>query len=538
MGNCQKKPKIGNYTGDVDYQVDGYFNLTAVKFGIHGDAGTYQTKNSNIETSMHLYRNPVPVRKARNSEKDVEVDIEPISSDEIPLFSKPLLTPTNNDSGMGTSTPVFHILEKSPTGNSADIYKRLEAVREKYHRTKVDRDQLVQKNFALSKDLQKAEALHVIKIRETEQLVQQSQTESTRWKELATAVQTANAGLVDSMETMSKQLKCLVPETFARVKHQQNSLVEELEHCETTIKNEIEQRRNLEMAKEELEAKLRQEKASALASANAQNLEYQDISKKLETETNSLEQQIQDVTLELENTKRQTKVFEREGQLLKWMFGQQQMDEEEFPANHDGEPLRSNEEAKVVLSDIIEQVGQQRNYYNKLDDLCKCVLMERDRIMEQIELLKVRLGNDCSVDGVVRLGDRQSSLESPSEIEMSDTERVKQHWIRRGSSYQNLTAKIGVLQMESRHKSKMIQVLEQEHEEDYSVVRHEHRWASNVKRSPAEKWEYSRFHMFGYGNAENGHSGSSESAELGDDEGESVLDRTGNYGTEKVGKGN
>merc|ERR1719193_2600556 len=228
---------------------------------------------------------------------------------------------------------------------------------------------------------------------------------------------------------MSKQLKCLVPETFARVKHQQNSLVEELEHCETTIKNEIEQRRNLEMAKEELEAKLRQEKAIVLASAKAQELEYQDISKKLETETNSLEQQIQDVTLELENTKRQTKVFEREGQLLKWMFGQQQMDEEEFPANHDGEPLKSNEEAKGVLSDIIEQVGLQRKYYNKLDGLCKTVLVERDRIMEQIELLKVRLGNDCSVDGVVRLGDRQSSLESPSEIEMSDTERVKQHWI-------------------------------------------------------------------------------------------------------------
>merc|ERR1719397_1617239 len=115
--------------------------------------------------------------------------------------------------------------------------------------------------------------------------------------------------------------------------------------------------------------------------------------------------------------------------------------------------------------------------------------MERDRITEQIELLKVRLGEDCSVDGVVRVGDRQSSLESPSDIEMSDSERLKINWIRRGSSYQNLTAKIGVLQMESRHKSKVIQVLEREQFDEYgSAVNNENQWGSNMNRS-LDKWE-------------------------------------------------
>jgi len=340
------------------------------------------------------------------------------------------------------------------------------------------------------------------------------------------------------METMGEQLKFLVPENLKLVKQQQNGLVEELEHCETTIKNEMEQRRMLEKDREELEVKLKQEKASALSNAKAQEVEFQNVSKKLELETTSLEQQIKDVTLELENTKRQTEIFEREGQLLQWlMFEQHNKDDEQLPARVVGEPLKSNEEAKLLLSNIIEQVGKQRKYCSKLHELCTSVVMERDKTMEEVELLKIRLGEEYSVDDTVRVGDRMSSIESPSDIDMSDTERLKKR-IRRGSSYENLTAKIGVLQMESRHKSKIIQVLEQEQDEEYSsVVRNDNLWGSNVHRSQ-DRLEYNRYQMYGYRDGENGQSASSDSAELGDDEGESVIDHGGDYGTEKEGAGN
>jgi len=540
MGNCKTKPNINTYTSDVDYQVDGYLSLKAVKFGTNYANGTStEYKNSgSVETVMHVFSGPKQLRKSRNNEKDLQAEVEPVSTDELPLYAKSLASSTNNVSERSTSSPLFHILENglsSPSGNfgsTDDISKQLEAIQEKYHSTKLDRDKLVKKNYILSKDLQKAESLNAVRIKENEQLVQKSQTESVRWKELATAVQTANAELVQSMETMSEQLDFLAPQNFALVKQQRNGLVEEIAHCEKTIKNEVEQRRILEKARKELDAKLKQEKASVLATSKAREAEMSAISKKLELENLSLEKQIKDFTLELEDTQRQADILEKEGKLLKWMLEQNDMEVDEPPTHQEGELLKSNDEATLVLSKTIEQVGKQRNYFNQLYEIYNSIVTDKDKTFEETEMLKIRLGIELENEDTVRVDDFQS-MSSPTEDEMSDTERIKKHWIRRGSSFQNLTAKIGVLQMESRHKSKMIQVLEQEGDE---YGGHDNRWG-NRNRS-LDKWEYNRYQMYGHNVVENERSASCDSADLGDDEAESVIHRSGNYGTENGGTGN
>jgi len=542
MGNCKAKPKVSTYTSDVDYKVDIY--LRGVKVGasyVNGEPVEYQPRDGSLETLMHLYRGASSVRPSRKSEKGLEMDIEPVSSDEMLLYTKPFESWTNTVGEISTPSPILHILEngmKTAIGscsNSVEIFRLLEGVREKYHRTKLDRDQLVKKNLKLSKDLQKAQVLHSSKIQENEQLVQKSQTESVRWKELATAVQTANSELVENMENMGEQLEFLAPQNLAVVKQQTNGLVKEVANCEISIKREMEQRIMFEKARKELAVKLIQEKALSKANAQAQEVEFRNVSKKLEQENISLEQQIESARMELENIQRQTDVIKNEGHLLKWISRQRKIKDEQLPVGHGSEHLKSKEEAKLVLSNIIDQVRKHRNYFSKLLELCKSVMTERDKTVEEAAQLKIRLREEFGNEDMVRMDDRQLRLEC-SEDESSVTEREKKILIRRGSSYQNLTAKIGVLEMESRHKSKMIRVLEQEQVDEYAgVVRH-HRQGTNVNRS-LEKLDYTRYQIYGDDSRENVDSESIDSAELGDDEAKSLIDRQGSFGIHKGGAG-
>jgi len=539
MGNCKAKPQINTYTGDVDYKVDVY--LRGVKVGpsyVNGSPTEYQSKSSSLETLMHLYRSASSVRSSRKSDRGLEVEIEPVSSDEMLLYTKPLQVSSNNVSELSTPSPILHILEngmKAAIGNcsnSVEIFKQLEDVREKYHRTKLDRDQLVKKNLKLSKDLQKARALNNTKIQENVQLVQQSQTESVRWKELATAAQTANAELVENMESMGEQLEFLAPQNLSIVKPQTRVLDEELANCEIAIKQEMGQTIKLEKARKDLEVKLMEEKAWSNANAKAKEIEFRDVSKKLEQENISLEQQIQEATIELENIQREMDVIKNDEYLLKW--NSEQGIEEQIPVNHCSEHPKSMEEAKLLLANIIEQVRKDRKYFGSLFELCKLVVTERDKTMEEADELKIRLREEFSKENPLWIGERQSSFDNGSEDESCDAERQRKILIRRGS-YENLTAKIGVLQMESRHKSKLIEVLEQEQVDEYGgVVRHDNRWVSNVNRS-IEKLDYTRYQIYGDDSVENADSVSVDSAELGGAEVENLIDRQGHFGAYKGG---
>jgi len=405
----------------------------------------------------------------------MEMDIGPVSCDEMNTFAKPLKSITNNVHQISKSS-IFPILENDTNttigdcSNSVKICKHLEAIQEKYYNTKLDRDQLVKRNLILSKDLQNAEALITKKIQENEQLVQQSQTESAHWKEQATAVQTENAKLVKNLENMGVQLEFLDPENFARVKEQQNGIVEELAYCEVSIKKETEQRRKLENARKELEEKLEREKASTITHLREQEMMFRNISKKLELEKISIEQQIKDATLELQNCERRNDIVEKVGKQPKMMLELNEVEDEWLPASFNVEPLRSNDKSSLVFSNIIEQVGMQRIYLGKLHELCNSVVIERDRTMEEVELLKVRLGEDFMNEEAL-----PSTIESDSE-DLSELQRLKQEQlIRKASSHKSLAAKIRVLQLESRHKSKMIQFLQQDKFDEFdSEVRNEH----------------------------------------------------------------
>lgn len=534
MGNCKTKPRINAFSKDVGYHVDGYL---AVKFGamyVNGGPAGHQTKTGELETMMNLWTSPSPVRKSPKSESDMEMDTESLSVKEINMYATPLQSSTNNIHEMSISSPSYFMLENQKETsigdctNSVKVSKQFETIQEKYHSTKLDRDQLVKKNLILSKDLQKAEALNAKKLQENEQLVQQSQNVSAHWKKQATTIQTENAELVENLENMCAQLECLVPENFTRVKQQQNSMVEERAFCEISTLNEIDQRQMLEKARNELEIKLKREKAKTIANLQAQEMVFRNIIKKHELEKIELEKQIKDVTLGLQKNHRRADIVEKEGKLLKRRLEQHWLEDEQLPASLNVETLTSEDEASLLLSYIIEQVGMQRKYIGKLHELCNPVVIERDRTMEEIELLKFHLGEDFTNEETVSVYDRQSTIESAAEDEISESERLKQKLFRRTSSHQNLAAKIRVLQMESRHKSKIIQLLQQEQFDEYgSVVQDESQGGSNVNRSQ-EKWEYTRYQVFD-DNGENVPKSNSESAELGDDEADNVISRVQNF---------
>lgn len=404
-------------------------------------------------------------------------------------------------------------------GRSKEL-ELMEMVRDKYKKVSADRDQLLKKNLALNNSLQKAHAQITLRSTEAQKLVKQSHRESSQWKDFANAAQVENAELVTEVQRMREKLELMDPDNLEIVKQYQD-LVKDLQKCHIVMGKEKESRIRLENLRGELEIQLEQEKVSAMFKVEAKEAEFKSNIKKLEAHNCSLLQQLNGLKINLSNTKIGCDISKSETQMLKWLLEQRKGKNQKRHQIHRGKASHvrscSVESAGKILKPRLHRTGSQshrqpdddmtvtlglvmaraekhQKEFNKLYEQYQVVLKERDEATDRVESLKKRVEYEFPIND-------QMSEEAPNREE-SGTERPLDYLeIHSHNQHQKasdmkmssdtLVAKIEVLEMELRHKSRIITYLEREHADQLGNVLH-----YQDPHRPLKKWEHTRYQIF------------------------------------------
>jgi len=455
-------------------------------------------------------------------------------------------------------TPMYKNLDQEviSTGQAdPDLSARLEAMKEKYHSAIKDRDQLLAKNLNLSSNLKKSQAQKTIQKKEAQRLVSQAQRESAQWKEFATSAQTENAALVNQVNALEGKLQLVDPETLEAVKQYQTLMVE-LEQCKETNMKLREQKMKLQKREGELEIMLEQEKLASKLAVEMRAAELNSIIERVESSNVSLLQQIQALTISLNNAKIETDIARSESQMLRWLLDERKRSKEpttsspksqayskmvdtrgdEAPINqkiieednHVGEKetfmdpenkghmtshslqqsillghsrscsmqsaaeisrRRSNgtveENMTVALSLVMARTAKHQKEFNKLYDQYQVVVKERDEAVGKADLLHLRFGEQIVNDPLNPIFDSsEQEAETESTADQGNSRRIN-------NSTENLTKKNELLELELKHKKKIITYLEREL---HGQLRSSN--SMGTFRGPIQKWEHTRNQIF------------------------------------------
>jgi len=441
----------------------------------------------------------------------------------------------------------LHEVEISPvfwSGNIGPNFKvELEDMTAKYYSILIDRDRLLAQNISLTKDLQKSRAQVTIQKNETKKLVMKAQRESAQWKEFATSAQTDNASLVKEVQMLKEKLELVDPENLEAVKQYRN-LMNHLEKCKEMNKKLREQKLALEKRAGELAIKLEQEKLAAKITFEMRLGELSQNADRVENHNASLRQQVHGLSISLKNAQIETDISRSESKMLKWLLDEkrrnetfddvvakspkvvtegqikQKTDEEESqsvifqdisldPLNKqhvlpssvkDSKPPRKRalnmqsaagkgcnslsslgnveENMTEALSLVMSSTAKHQKEFQKLYEQYQLVVKERDEAVEKLDIMQHRFEKQLQNDVVDAVVD-------------SDPETEDQNSNLKNISSETLVKKIELLEMELRHKTKIISYLERELRGQLkSSVNY------NMNLSPLRKWELTRNEIF------------------------------------------
>lgn len=149
----------------------------------------------------------------------------------------------------------------------------------------------------------------------------------------------------------------------------------------------------------------------------------------------------------------------------------------------------------VALSLVMARTAKHQKEFNKLYEQYQVIVKERDEAVEKADLLHLRFGEQIVNDPLDPIFD---SSEPEAETESGADHRKSQ---RINNSTENLTKKNELLEMELRHKSKIITYLERElhgqlrSSQSHNTLRHR-------GSGPLPKWEATRNQIFHSTNAD------------------------------------
>jgi len=510
-------------------------------------------------------------RRRKDSETHTPITRTPVNHSPVSRETANVNTPaTRTCSQTAPLSPTYKNLEQEvskviSTGHvGPDLSVKFEAMKEKYHNATKDRDQLLANNLTLSSNLKKSQAQKTIQKKEAQRLVSQAQRESAQWKEFATTAQTENAALVNQVNALEEKLQLVDPETLEAVKQYQTLMVE-LQQCKETNMKLREQKMKLQKKEGELEIMLEQEKLASKLAVEMRAAELNSTIERVESSNVSLRQNIQALTISLNNAKIETDIARSESQMLRWLLDERKRNKQESPTSspnsqdkvyaktvdtrddempmnqkiieedrHMGEKetfldpenkghrashsmqqsiltghsrscsmqsaaeisrRRANgtveENMTVALSLVMARTAKHQKEFNKLYEQYQVVVKERDEAVEKADLLHLRFGEQIVNDPLDPIFDSsEPEAEAESTADRRNTRRIN-------NTTENLTKKNELLELELKHKKKIITYLERElHGQLRSTS------SMSALRGPIQKWEHTRNQIFSSTNGE------------------------------------
>jgi len=451
----------------------------------------------------------------------------------------------------GISSPNFQALTKAldkalhtkggKKGNQ-ELLKRFSTMEEKYHSILQERDSLLKKNHALEKGLRKAHSQITIKAKESEKLAKAAGRESNQWKEFATRAQTENAELQKQIKEQREKLELMSPKKFEAVE-QYTELVKELERCQEVLEKNKARTNELEKIRGDLEIQLEQEKAKSLEQLDQKEATKEQEKRTLGNRISYWEKKFEGLMISLNNAQIETEIAKSESEMLKGLLENRKKEEEEPNRNPKRRDRREAQQSQVQksqsasasrttrrrrsnsvgsnplaaytgrgrgsqgrrsetesvalpLAQIMAKTDKKEQEFKKLYQSYQVILKERDDAMELAEKLQQRVDSELANEEQSQQEQSDMSERDDEEEDLDDEEvaarKRKLSMHRRNSSSTTLTAKIDVLEMELRHKSKIITHLEREVGRLGSL--------SATPNRPLKKWEQTRNQIFGYSN--------------------------------------
>jgi len=500
----------------MNYQLDGYFHLAAIK--CH--------RNSLRDTSLpEGTLNPIiQLDLQENSKNKQEISTSKVGTVQSGKSIKTISEnkPSSEDGNEESRSPqASENKMTSQSDVSSSLVDKLEAMREKYKHVCMNRDQLLKRNFALNNDLKKTQAQITVRTKEAQKLVKQSQRESAQWKEFATAAQNENTVLIPEVEKLRNRLESIDPENLEIVKQYQD-LLKKVKECQSELGKEREHRKRLQQVSAEIEIELEQEKVQAMFNAEAQEADFKSKRKNAKSYNASLLQRLEGLKLKLNSEKVRLDIVKSCNQIRRWLV--EQGDKEKKPTelvrhgrrrasiskassestgSHRGSQKQSprkdetvQDEMSAALNRIVNQTENEQTKFRSLYDQYLGVAKERDDAVKELASLQKRAEEEfsnCDLQNHENeSGDDDSQpLIGPdfseSRSQMQQLQKTKP--IRRSSG--TLVAKIEILEMELRQKSRMIQYLERENADQLGNVIY-----SQDPSRPLKKWEHTRYEIF------------------------------------------
>lgn len=535
----------------MNYQLDGYFKIAAIKCkrnSIREDSKPEVTANPILQRDLKENSKPTeeistPKASAGQSENNLKASSE--SSNKVTAYTLSSEDGEEESRSAKTWSKEFDKKKEnliSPDKSvisqnecSLNLVEKLEAMREKYKHVCMNRDQLLKKNLALNNDLKKTQAQMTVRTKEAQKLVKQSQRESTQWKEFATAAENENTVLIPEVDKLRSQLELIDPKDLEIVKQYQN-LVKKLKESQIELGKEREHRKRLQQVSAEIEIELEQEKVTAMFNAEAQETDFKNKRKNAESNHNSLVQRLEGLKLHLNSAKAGLETVKNCSQIRRWLVEQGAKEKNPTELVRHGRRRasisrlssgstgsfcgnqkissrkddKSQDELSVSLKRIMNQADNEQKKFRNLYEQYLAATNERDVAVKELASLQRRAEDEFSNFDPQNqehvFGDEESQPLIGPDFSESHSQRQQLQKTPKRRSSGTLVAKIEILEMELKQKSRMIQYLERENADQLGNVI----YFQDPSR-PLKKWEHTRYEIFKGGSVDMG-----EGLEMGD----------------------
>jgi len=554
LNNAKVEYRPSTEDAIMNYQLDGYFKIAAIKCkrnSIREDSIPETTSNPIIQRDLKENSKPTEEISTTKSSGGQSVKIlKTLSESSNKLASYTLSSDDGEEESRSTQTwskeydkkKDNHITQSSTkfpekkviSQAEGSLTEKLESMREKYKHVCMNRDQLLKKNLALSNALKKTQAQMTVRKKEAQKLVKQAQRESSQWKEFATAAENENTVLIPEVDKLRSQLQLVDPKDLESVKQYQN-LVKKLKESQSELGKEREQRKKLQQISAEIEIELEQEKVTAMFNAEALEADFKSKRKSAELYNTSLEQRLEGLELNLNSSKLGLETLKNCCQLKRWLVEQSEKEKNptelvrhgrrrasisrvssdsarSFSSNQKTarKDDNSHDELSAALKRIMSQAEKEQTKFRNLYEQYLAATNERDAAVKDLASLQRRAEEELSnydpqnQDNLS--GDEESQpLIGPDFSESrSQMQQLQKSPKRRSSG--TLVAKIEILEMEVKQKSRMIQYLERESADQLGNVI----YFQDPSR-PLKKWEHTRYEIFKGGGVDMG-----DGLEMGD----------------------
>jgi len=538
----------------MNYQLDGYFKIAAIKCkrnSIREDSIPETTSNPIIQRDLKENSKPTEEISTTKSSGGQSVKIlKTLSESSNKLASYTLSSDDGEEESRSTQTwskeydkkKDNHITQSSTkfpekkviSQAEGSLTEKLESMREKYKHVCMNRDQLLKKNLALSNALKKTQAQMTVRKKEAQKLVKQAQRESSQWKEFATAAENENTVLIPEVDKLRSQLQLVDPKDLESVKQYQN-LVKKLKESQSELGKEREQRKKLQQISAEIEIELEQEKVTAMFNAEALEADFKSQRKIAESYNASLEQRLEGLELSLNSAKLGLETLKNCCQVRRWLV--KQSEKEKNPtelvrhgrrrasisrvSSDSGGSIRGNQitarkddnshdELSATLKRIMTQAEKEQTKFRSLYEQYLAATNERDAAVKDLASLQRRAEEELSnfdpqnQDNISADEESQPLIGPDFSESRSQMQQLQKSPKRRSSG--TLVAKIEILEMEVKQKSRMIQYLERESADQLGNVI----YFQDPSR-PLKKWEHTRYEIFKGGGVDMG-----DGLEMGD----------------------